>query len=66
VNANTTMAEYRTSGPGFDAAGRAAGNVSVVMDARLYEPYSSVEKVFQYPFTGRGGNTGWIDREPER
>ncbi|KAJ8109295.1 hypothetical protein OPT61_g7565 [Boeremia exigua] len=66
VIANTTMAEYKTYGPGFNATGRAASNVSIVMDQKQYEPYSTIEKVFQFPFTGEGGNTAWIDKDPER
>lgn len=66
VNANTTMAEFKTHGPGFNATGRAESKVSIVMDKKQYEPYSTVDKVFQFPFTGEGGNTKWIDRDPER
>lgn len=66
VNANTTMAEYKDYGPGFNATGRASTNVTIVMDKKQYEPYSTVDKVFQYPFTGKGGNTAWIDKDPER
>lgn len=66
VNVNTTMAEYKTYGPGFNATGRAAGNVTIVMDKKQYEPYSTVDKVFQYPFSSKGGNTAWIDKDPER
>jgi hypothetical protein len=65
LGANTTMAEYESYGPGWNATGRAVGNVTVVMDDAQYEPYSSVEKVFQYPFDGRSGNTGWVDGSPE-
>lgn len=65
-NANTTMAEYKTYGPGFNATGRAAGNVTIVMNKKQYDPYSSVDKVFQYPFSSKGGNTAWIDKDPER
>ena len=66
VNSNTTMAEFKTHGPGFNATGRAESKVSIVMDKRQYEPYSTVDKVFQFPFTGKGGNTKWIDKDPER
>ncbi|OSS52381.1 hypothetical protein B5807_02281 [Epicoccum nigrum] len=65
VNANTTMAEFKTHGPGFNATGRAESKVSIVMDKRQYEPYSTADKVFQFPFTGEGGNTKWIDRNLE-
>ena len=60
------MAEFKTHGPGFNATGRTESNVSIVMDKRQYEPYSTVDKVFQFPFTGKGGNTKWIDKDPER
>ncbi|CAO2649830.1 Nn.00g011220.m01.CDS01 [Neocucurbitaria sp. VM-36] len=66
VNSNTTMAEYKDYGPGWNATGRAQSNVTLVMDRKQYEPYSSLEKVFQYPFSGKFGNVAWIDRQPER
>jgi hypothetical protein len=66
VNANTTMAEYLDYGPGWNLTGRIEGNVTIVMNKTQYEPYSSLEKVFQYPFSGKFGNTAWIDRKPER
>jgi hypothetical protein len=56
------MAEYKDYGPGWNATGRAVGNVTLVMNEDRYEPYSSPEKVFQYPFEGRFGNVKWIDR----
>ncbi|KAJ4364110.1 hypothetical protein N0V83_009565 [Neocucurbitaria cava] len=66
VNFNTTMAEYKDYGPGWNATARAESNVTIVMDWKQYEPYSTVEKVFQYPFSGKFGNVAWIDRQPER
>ncbi|KAF2000008.1 carbohydrate esterase family 8 protein [Amniculicola lignicola CBS 123094] len=60
VNA-TMMAEYQSFGPGWNATGRAAGNVTVVLDNKGYKPYSSPEKVFQYFKSGKTGNTKWID-----
>lgn len=66
VIANTTMAEYKDYGPGFNATGRAADNITIVMNKKQYEPYSTVDKVFQHPFTSKFGNTAWIDRDPER
>jgi hypothetical protein len=65
LGANTTMAEYKDFGPGWNATGRAAANITIVMNDEQYEPYSTPEKVFQYPFNGTFGNTGWIDRSPE-
>jgi hypothetical protein len=64
VNSNTTMAEYRDYGPGWNLTGRIQGGVTTVMNATQYEPYSSPEKVFQYPFSGKFGNTEWVDRSP--
>lgn len=65
LGSNTTMAEYDSYGPGWNATGRAVGNVTIVMDKKQYEPYSTVEKVFQYPFSGEFGNVAWIDRNAE-
>lgn len=53
----TFMAEYGNSGPGFNAAGRKGSNVTKVLSAEQYEPYSTVEKVF--------GDVAWIDKSPE-
>lgn len=58
------MAEYQNYGPGWNATGRSQANVTVVMDRKRYEPYSTLEKVFQYPFDGKFGNVAWIDRHP--
>jgi hypothetical protein len=65
LGANTTLAEYKDYGPGWNATGRAVGNVTIVLNDTQYEPYSTLEKVFQYPFDGRLGNTGWIDRNAD-
>ncbi len=59
------MAEYMDYGPGWNATGRALANLTEVMTAKQYAPYSSVGKVFQYPFTGKSGNDGWLDKAPE-
>lgn len=62
---DTTMAEYHTYGPGFNATGRAlAANVTMEWTKKEYKPYSSPAKVFQYPFVGEFGNTAWIDKHP--
>jgi hypothetical protein len=59
------MAEYQDYGPGFNASGRAAAaNITIEMTKAQYEPYSTLEKVFQYPFSGEFGNTDWIDLHP--
>ena len=65
VNYNTTMAEYKDFGPGFNITGRsAASNVTIEMTKKQYQPYSSLAKVFQFPFNGTFGNTAWIDQHP--
>ncbi|EMD69699.1 carbohydrate esterase family 8 protein [Bipolaris sorokiniana ND90Pr] len=64
IGVNTTMAEYKNYGPGWDEAARRKSNVSVVMGEREYRAYKRVETVFQYPFSGEFGNTAWIDRNP--
>ncbi|KAE8148781.1 pectin lyase fold/virulence factor [Aspergillus avenaceus] len=57
---DTIMAEYQITGPGFNATGRRAGNVTIVMTDREYARYNSPAKVFQHP-NGRPGNINWID-----
>ncbi|PYH89859.1 pectin lyase-like protein [Aspergillus ellipticus CBS 707.79] len=52
----TLMAEYKASGPGFNLTGREDSEVSVLLNTKGYERYSSPERVFQ-------GNVGWIDWE---
>lgn len=59
------MAEYRDYGPGWSGAGRAQSNVTKVLDRVLFGPYSTVEQVFQFAFSGELGNVAWIDRSPE-
>jgi len=62
INYNTTMAEYNDYGPGFNLTGRIAANITILMNDEQYAPYSSPQKVFQFPFTqGEEGNVGWID-----
>ena len=59
------MAEYQDYGPGFNLTGRQlAANVTKELTTAQYEPYSTVDKVFQYPFSGEFGNTAWIDQHP--
>ncbi|OAK94171.1 pectin methylesterase [Phaeosphaeriaceae sp. SRC1lsM3a] len=65
LGANTTMAEYKDYGPGWNATGRAVGNITIVMNDKQYEPYSTPHKVFQYPSNGTFGNTRWIDTRPD-
>ena len=61
VDNYTFMAEYRDYGPGFNLTARLANaNVTKELTAAQFEPYSSPEKVFQYP-NGTFGNSAWID-----
>jgi pectin methylesterase-like acyl-CoA thioesterase len=62
---NTTMAEYKDFGPGWNLTGRVEANVTIVMTDEEYAPYSTLEKVFQFPFSGKFGNTKWIDRKSQ-
>ncbi|KAK5131084.1 hypothetical protein LTR08_001302 [Meristemomyces frigidus] len=63
---DTTMAEYHDYGPGFNLTGRiAAANITIEMTPQQYAPYSTLAKVFQYPFSGEFGNVAWIDENPE-
>lgn len=56
------MAEYKDFGPGFNLTARlAAANVTNELTPAQFAPYSSPAKVFQYPFSGRDGNDGWVD-----
>ena len=60
------MAEYKDYGPGLNLTGRLENsNVTILLTPEEYAPYSSPEKVFQYPFSGEFGNVGWIDRHPQ-
>ncbi|KAF2235482.1 carbohydrate esterase family 8 protein [Viridothelium virens] len=61
LNYNTSMAEYQDYGPGFNLTGRVQANITRLLTSQQYEPYSTPEKVFEYPFSGKFGNIGWID-----
>ncbi|CBX91374.1 hypothetical protein IAQ61_010731 [Plenodomus lingam] len=63
INANTTMAEYKSYGPGWDEKARVAGNTTAVWGEKEMEGWRGVGDVFQFPGEGRGGNVGWIDKE---
>jgi hypothetical protein len=58
------MGEYKSNGPGWNLKGRVEGNVSRILSDADITDYSGPERVFQTPFDGRFGNTGWIDRSP--
>lgn len=65
IDFNTTMAEFQDYGPGFNLTGRlAAANITKELRPAEYAPYSTLEDVFQFPFSGKFGNTAWIDRNP--
>jgi hypothetical protein len=38
-------------------------NITKELTDAQYQPYSTPEKVFQYPFSGSFGNVAWIDSE---
>ncbi|KAI9359950.1 pectin methylesterase [Zopfochytrium polystomum] len=61
INNQTFMAEYSTYGPGFNATARAANaGIGMVLTHAEYSPYSSPDRVFQFPFTSVEGNTAWL------
>ncbi|CCM00222.1 uncharacterized protein FIBRA_02250 [Fibroporia radiculosa] len=64
IDFNTTMAEFRDYGPGFNLTGREEAGITQLMTPEEYAPYDRVEKVFQYPFSGEYGNVAWIDQTP--
>ncbi|KAF2153825.1 carbohydrate esterase family 8 protein [Myriangium duriaei CBS 260.36] len=61
---NLTMAEYHDYGAGFNLTGRLAANITKLLTPAQYAPYDTPAKVFEYPFTGKFGNTAWIDDKP--
>ncbi len=60
-NNYTVQAEYKNHGPGYNATGRAIAKFDVQLTDEEWASYSSPQQVFQYPFSGRFGNVGWID-----
>ncbi|KAL1895473.1 hypothetical protein Sste5346_005281 [Sporothrix stenoceras] len=56
----TTMAEYRSSGPGFNRTARLAGNVTEEFSAQQARPYLTPKDVFM-TWTGQQPNIDWID-----
>ncbi|KAJ1555574.1 hypothetical protein HK405_000151 [Cladochytrium tenue] len=59
----TTMAEYRTYGPGFNETARVAGGIDKLLTDEEYLPYSSPSRVFKFPFSDVEGNTAWIEED---
>jgi Pectinesterase len=64
ANHDTMMGEYRNSGPGYSEKGRKEGKIAHILSDAEFEGYSTPNKVFQFPFEGRFGNTPWIDANP--
>ena len=62
---DTMMAEYKNSGPGYNATARKASNITRILTEKQYAPYATLKDVFQFPFTAKGGNTAWIDLDCE-
>jgi hypothetical protein len=61
---DTTMAEYKSFGPGYNATGRAAAaNITIELTKKQYAPFSTPERVFLFP-SGEYGKTAWIDKRP--
>ncbi|KAK6082680.1 pectinesterase/pectinesterase inhibitor 33 [Seiridium cupressi] len=59
--ANTTVeAVYDNNGPGNNVTAQLASNVTIVLDADEYAPYSNPAEVFITP-EGDTDNTAWID-----
>jgi hypothetical protein len=65
INRETLMAEFENTGPGFNAKGRAESKLSHVLSKEGFEPYSTPEKVYQWPFQSKFGNTAWIDKHAD-
>ncbi|TLD07593.1 hypothetical protein PgNI_10218 [Pyricularia grisea] len=60
IGPNTTMAVYKTFGPGSNVTAMLAGGVTQNFTEDQVEPYSSPEKVFMTP-QGVQPNVAWID-----
>lgn len=58
------MAEFRNFGPGFDEAARRNHVTVELTEEQFYADFDEPGKVFQFPFSGEGGNTRWIDESP--
>lgn len=56
------MAEYKTSGPGFDIAGRIAGNITIEFTADQARVYRTPKDVFMTP-DGSQPDISWIDSD---
>jgi len=62
VDHYTFMAEYKSSGPGFNLTARLAGNLTKELSAKEVKPYKSPVDVFMTP-QGKQPNIAWIDQE---
>ncbi|CAK7213000.1 hypothetical protein SBRCBS47491_001654 [Sporothrix bragantina] len=56
----TLMAEYRSSGPGFNLTARVEGNVTKELSSQQVRPYLTPRDVFM-TWKGRQPNIDWID-----
>jgi len=61
-NNYTIMAEYKSEGPGWDLAGRIAGNTTIVFEASPARAYRTPKDVFMTP-EGVQPNYAWIDKD---
>lgn len=59
-NNYTIMAEYKSSGPGFNLSARLAGNITQEFTASQARAYRTPKDVFMTP-TGAQPNIAWID-----
>ena len=61
-NNYTVMAEYKSIGPGFDLAGRIAGNVTLEITADEARKFRTPKDVFMTE-NGTQPNYAWIDKD---
>ena len=59
---NTTMAVYKTNGPGNNATAQRESNVTKIFAAKQARPYLKPIDVFMTP-KGKQPNVAWIDTE---
>jgi hypothetical protein len=59
---NTTMAEYKSSGPGFNLTARIAGNLTIEFTADQARAYRTPKDVFMTP-DGSQPDISWIDTD---
>jgi Uma2 family endonuclease len=59
-NNYTFMAEYNSTGPGYNLTGRIAGNVTIVLSPNQARAYGTPKDVFMTP-DGSQPDISWID-----